>query len=61
MKAYPDSSFHANVNIRGFSNKLNTDWLPRHENLHNQTMEMMKILNVQNNKTRAERRKQKTK
>ena len=58
IRAYPDSSFHADVLVNGFSNKLNTDWLPQHENLHNQTMDMIKILNVQRSMSRRERRKQ---
>jgi hypothetical protein len=58
IEAYPDSSFHADVLVSDFTNKLNTDWLPIHENLHNQTMDMMKILMVQNKMSRKERRKQ---
>jgi hypothetical protein len=57
-ETYPESCFHVDIIMNGFTNKLNTDWLPRHENLHNQTMDMMKIINVQNNMSRAERRKQ---
>ncbi len=55
-ESYPDSSFHLDVLEKGFTNLLNTDWLPQHENLHNQTMDMIKIINVQNQMSRRERR-----
>jgi hypothetical protein len=58
IDGYPDSFFHTDVLRNKFTNKLNTDWLPQHENLNNQTMDMMKILNVQNKSTRRERRQQ---
>ena len=54
---FPDSAFHVDVVTNGFTNKLNTDWLPQHENLHNQTMDMLKLVRVQNNTTRRERRR----
>lgn len=56
IHSYPDSSFHVNVRKEGFTNKLNTDWLPIHKNLNNETMDMIRLLNVQNNTTRAQRR-----
>lgn len=55
--AYPDSCFHYDVNINGFTNKLNTDWLPLHENLNDETVTMLKILQIQSKTTRRERRK----
>jgi len=55
-RTFPDSMFHVDVIQEGFSNKLDTDWLPNHENLHNQTLDMIKILNVQK-LSRRERRK----
>jgi hypothetical protein len=53
---FPDSAFHPDVVSNGFIDKLDTDYLPHHENLHNQTMDMIKILNVQKT-SRRERRK----
>lgn len=56
---YPDSCFHYDVVYKGFTNKLNTDWLPQHENLNDETKTMMQILSIQAKTTRAERRKKK--
>ena len=53
---FPDSAFHIDVINNGFVDKIDTDWLPRHENLNNQTMDMIKLLNVQKNTTRRQRR-----
>tara|TARA_R110000751_G_scaffold68058_1_gene138596 strand:+ start:3886 stop:4701 length:816 start_codon:yes stop_codon:yes gene_type:complete len=54
--SYPDSIFHPEAISKGYTNKLDTDWLPVHENLNNQTMDMLRLLKVQNNTTRRERR-----
>lgn len=52
---FPDSAFHVDVVSNGFTDKLDTDWLPQHENLNNQTMDMIKILNVQKTSRRDRR------
>ena len=54
--SFPDGAFHTDVLSNGFTDKLNTDWLPIHENLNNQTMDMMRIITYQNKTTRRQRR-----
>ena len=55
-RTFPDSQFHVDVINKGFSNKLDTNYIPLHRNLHNETRDMMKILDVQNSKSRRQRR-----
>jgi hypothetical protein len=53
---YPDSYFHLDAQINKFSNKLDTDWLPEHCNLHDETKLQRQIIQIQSKTTRRQRR-----
>lgn len=58
-KPFPDSTFHLDVFNKGYKNVLDTDFVPIHKNLHNETKLWMQVVKKQNTTTRAERRKKK--
>lgn len=53
---YPDSFFHEDVRLHNFNNVLDTDYLPYHANLNNETVEYAKIIQIRNQTTRKQRR-----
>jgi hypothetical protein len=55
---FPDSVFHYDVNKGNFYNVLDTDYIPYHCNINNETENYMKITQIRNNTTRRQRREQ---
>lgn len=53
---FPDSFFHYDVNKLGFVNKLDTDYLPTHLNLNNETLMQQRLINIQSKTSRRQRR-----
>lgn len=56
---FPDSFFHQDVNKLGFTNKLDTDYIPHHINLNDETLDSMKVKQIQSKTSRRERRAKK--
>lgn len=54
---YPDSFFHYDVAQKGFTNLLDTDFICEHRNLQGETSNAIKLMEIYNKTTRAERRK----
>ena len=56
IQPFPDSMFHEDVKNHNFSNLLDTDYLPFHANLHNETKKHRQVLAIQSKTTRSQRR-----
>lgn len=56
MTPFPDSMFHTEVNQNNFHNVLDTDYIPYHCNINNETEDYIKIIQIQNGTTRKQRR-----
>ena len=53
---FPDSFFHEDVKNCNFYNVLDTDYLPSHANLNDETKNYIKIVQIRNQTTRRQRR-----
>jgi len=56
---FPDSMFHTEVNQCKFLNKLNTDYVPYHCNIHGETKAQQQIIQIQQSSSRSQRREAK--
>lgn len=55
---FPDSMFHTDVNNARFYNVLDTDYIPYHCNIHGETEQYIKVIQIQNSTSRQQRREQ---